>query len=387
MKLLYKTPIDESAQPSEQGSEAAELAESGVLEGDESLVAQLSSNPSEITLQGRFQYGAPFAKMIAGELEELSKSALDTLPVFRPGDREWEGRGYYEISASNTTPVHPNSDDVYEYEVTLSKEGTRATRFRAVRTNPRQAEHEFGNDLEALVAAPASARKARWMHPVTKATSRATPIATRPGEFGDVDVYDLSDAPWYDPPPWGDDPPVLIYDAPYDVEAPVDCRIYDTRGEDDKYVEDGDNRARQWQSVYLTSHDPVGDVVLENGLLRIRLDEDAGTLEAEEWDDVAEEWTDVGLSQPADVELYDVDLAHISMALDRAQLTFDVDGDLVALDVSLARGEDAVLVELPEGETGPIPDALEDWLAPIAAETVIDAQPAKTLVSRSEVRK
>ena len=80
------------------------------------------------------------------------------------------------------------------------------------------------------------------------------------------------------------------------------------------------------------------------------------------------------------------------MVRDRVQVTFDVsetdsDRDLFALDAILSSGADEVLFTVPDGEDGPVPDALEEWLEPISSESIVDAQPTKTLISRSEVRK
>jgi len=126
-----------------------------------------------------------------------------------------------------------------------------------------------------------------------------------------------------------------------------------------------------------------------NALIRLRLDEPNGTLEAEEWDDANTTWTTVGLgsSQPPTVSLFDVDLMDIAMVRDRAQLTFDVGGSLFALNAILNRGYGAVQFTVPENETGPIPDDLENWLSPIASTSIADPNASKTLVARKEVRK
>ncbi|WP_156184062.1 hypothetical protein [Halostagnicola sp. A56] len=111
-----------------------------------------------------------------------------------------------------------------------------------------------------------------------------------------------------------------------------------------------------------------------------------GSIEAEKWDS-AQEWTTVGLSKPADVDLYDVDIAEIGMVRDRVQLTFDVDGDLFALDAILQTGAESILWDNPDPDRqGPIPAGLEDWLAPIASERYVDPNSSKGLVRRQDVR-
>ncbi len=64
-----------------------------------------------------------------------------------------------------------------------------------------------------------------------------------------------------------------------------------------------------------------------------------------------------------------------------------IDGDLFALDAIVQRGHSEVLWDIPENETGPIPESVEDWVGPIASESVVDPQAAKTLTSRSDVRR
>jgi hypothetical protein len=126
--------------------------------------------------------------------------------------------------------------------------------------------------------------------------------------------------------------------------------------------------------------------------IRVWLDEAAGTLEAEEWDDTAESWTSITAvadgGTATDWSLYDIDLTSVAMVDVRAQLEFahPTDG-LFDLDVSLQRGQESLLVEIPEGETGPIPSGLESWLELIVSASAVDPQPSKGLVSRKEVRR
>ena len=203
------------------------------------------------------------------------------------------------------------------------------------------------------------------------------------------------------------DEPTLIYEIDYADEVSAGCRVYDTLGEDEKFDENG---TRQWQTVFLTDHDVDYPLVVDNGLLRLWLDEHDGTLEAEGWNpdgDLLEsglygeglygeglyygtedgQWEQIALEQPDDVELFDIDVCAIGMVRDCVQLTFDVDGDLFVLDAIIHTGHDAVQFHMPKNETGPIPAALESWLEPVASESIADPQAAKTLLSRNEVRR
>lgn len=400
MKLIYKTPIPEVSQPMETDFLESQLAEAGILDGGDAVVEQLASEPAAVDISGQYRFAEPaglaldepYAKMVAAELEELADSPIDNVPIHRTGDSDWGGAGYYEIDNASVEPAHPNAEEVCEYTIALSHVGTRATHYRAVEPHPRQIDHEWGNDLEAVIGAPAETVKAQWFDPDSGEREPAAPFETLETEFGDVALYDLESASWYDPAPYDEDVPTLLYQPDYGDEAPVDCRVYDTRGHDEKYHETDDGRVRLWQSVYKGSHDFADEIVLDNGLTRLRLDEAAGTLEVEHWDPAAGddgEWSAVGLKddQPIDVELFDADITEIGMVRDQVQLTFDVDGDLFALDAVLERGAEDVLFAIPDNESGPIPESIEDWLKPVASEAIVDTATAKTVVSRSDVRR
>lgn len=382
MKYLYKIPIEEASQTGESDSLESRLAQAGVLEGDEAVVDQLSSAAPDLSLDGQFRAGSWHSRLHAEELRELANSSIEALPLFQE-DGRYPDAGYYEIESASVPPAHANAHDIYVWDLELTRKGTQQNSYRAIESNTRQADHEFGNDTTALVGVPAAARKVQWFDGETQDRAPAEPIETRASEFGDVDIYNLADGE----AEVGVEDPTLVYEVAYSDEAPVDCAAYDTRGEDEKYLENADGRVRVWQSLFSTLHDFESEIVLDNGLVRFRLDETEGTIEAEKWDSSIESWSDVDLDQPADVELWDVDLQEVAMVRDKAQLTFDVDADLFALDAILSRGAESVLFDIPEGEMGPVPGPLEDWLTPIAAETLVDPQAAKGLVSRNEVRK
>ena len=385
--LQLYTLIAPSASQSQLGNlQRQEIAQSGILGQDGGVTEQLSSNPADQTLNG--VYRGLYAEKMATEVDELSSaSGFEAVPLAGiEGPTPLDG--YYAVEEANTEPAQAQTGRAQRYELSLSRKGTRNKHWRALETNPTDdISHEFGNDLEALVGIPAAASKVQWYNSEDQTRVPASPTGARSAELGDVEVYDLADAPWYDPTAdLIDDPPVLLYEIPYTAEENVDCRIYDTRGEASK-LDDGGSLA--WQKVFSTTHDFDDVLILDNGLIRLRLDEPNGTLEAEEWDDANTTWTTVGLgsSQPPTVSLFDVDLMDIAMVRDRAQLTFDVGGSLFALNAILNRGYGAVQFTVPENETGPIPDDLENWLSPIASTSIADPNASKTLVARKEVRK
>ncbi|WP_137288826.1 hypothetical protein [Natronorubrum halophilum] len=380
---LYTLVVPSASQSQLGNLQRQELAQSAILGEDGGVVEPVSSNPADQTLNG--VYRGQFAEKMATELDELSSaSGFDTVALAGM-DGSTPIDGYYAVDEANIEPAQAQTGRAQRFELSLAREGTRNKHWRAVGSNPYKTDHEFGNDLEALVGLPAKARKVQWFHPENQTRAPAMSIETRSAELGDVDIYDLTDASWYDPPPFDEGvPPTLLYDISYTAEENVDCRVYDTRGHDTKLDTDGN---LQWQKLFSTQHDIDNPIVMDNGLLRLWLDEAAGTLKAEEWDSGTDSWADVSLTQPASIELFDVDLTSVAMVRDKAQLTFDVDGELFALNAIVTRGAEDVLFTIPENETGPISEGLEGWLGPIASESVVDPNASKTLVSRNEVQR
>lgn len=404
--LLYTLIVPSAAQAGLGHRERQEVAKAGVLGDDVGSAEPIAGEPGDQDLEG--VYRGRYAEKMAHELEELaSASGFDTVPLAGVGESTPKD-GYYSIEDARVRPVQPQTGRAQRYELSLTERGQKGSHYRVIETNPRQADHEFGNGLEERIGIPATASKVQWYDPETDNREPATAIETRTVELGDVDIYDLEDGR----NALGVEDADLAYTIDYVDEELTDSRIYDTLGNDSKHDERG---SLQWQKVFSTDHDADGEIVVDNGLLRIHLDEVTGTLEVEEWDPdkvVPLEdtglyddglygdglygddlyagrqgaWADTDLEQPEDVTLFDVDVSAISMVNDRAQLTFDA-GDLFTIDVSLQRGRDELLVEIPEGETGPIPDALEEWLAPVASESIVDVQPAKGLLSRSRMRR
>ncbi len=376
--LLYTLVVPKDSQSDLLNRLQQQLATAGILDQDGSVVEQLSSEPGNQTVSGL--YRDPFAAKMATELEELARaSGFDELPLTGL-DGATSQDGYYVLESADVDQVQPHTTLVQQFDLSLTKKGTQNGFWRALETNPRQVNHDFGGDLDVLVGIPAAATKVRWYDPATGATEPASTLETRSAELGDVDIYDV------DASPLSTDTPALIYEIDYGAEETVDCRVWDTQGTSDKLDADGN---LQWQKVFATDHDVTSDaeLILDSGLLRVRFDEAAGTIAAQEWDETNTTWTDVGLSRPSGVSLLDVDLTTIGMATIQAQLLIDDNGTLYSLDVILARGDTDALFAIPENEGGPIPTNIQDWLSPIAKTTLVDPQTTKTVVDRHTVRK
>ncbi|RLM67623.1 hypothetical protein [Halorubrum sp. Atlit-26R] len=391
---IYTIPLPEATTPTDQDALGTQLSEQGVL-GSDAIVDALSSEAADLTLIGQYALGPYHSEVVATELEELADSAIGAVSLYGgAGSRS----GYYQIRSADVEPVHAAGRDIWEWELSLTANGTRKSQFRAVETAPSQPDpgHPFGNGMSALVGVPSAARQVRIVDSTSDPTERIrpTPVDTVSGALGDVDRYDVADV--------AIDEPVLLYDVPPDAQADVDVHVYDTRGRDAKFLESEDGRVRMWQSVFARDHEFTGNVVCSNGLVRIRVDEPTAAdataaLDVEAWDAGASEWMAVDLPSYADGELetqwepVDVDLTHIGQASVRAQVEFEAvagtnEGDVYALDVELERGRSDVEVWVPDSVAELPPPDLEALLEPAASPSIVDSGADQGLVAREEVR-
>jgi hypothetical protein len=386
MKQLYSSPLPEASNTTESDSLGQQLSELGLLDSDSAAVESVSSEAADLSLDGQYRWGEEYATMVASELDELADASLSQLPLYQR-EATYQNQGYYEVESANVEPLHANRRDVWRYSLSLTFVGKRGSKFRAVSTNVWQPDHPWGNTMEALVGIPAGARKVRWLDPESKQVEPATPVRTASGKQLDIDLYDVEAGE----NALGSSDPTLIYDTTYSDDVLGSVRVYDTRGYSAK-IADGGSGPRQWQIVHSTEHDIQNPVVLSNGSLRVRLDED-GTpdIQAEAWDDSLESWVAVDAVETegsnTDWELYDVDLTGIGMQNVRCQLGFEHPTEgLYELNASLQVGQESVLFWRPASLEEAVPSGLETWLDPIAAGWILDPQPDRGLVDRSEVR-
>jgi hypothetical protein len=381
---LYTLVATGAGQTDRENNLRQQIASSGVLNQDGGNIEQIASEPADQQIRGH--YRARYAAKMAQELEELASSGLGPLPVTALSDSVSTALdGYYEIESADIAPPRAATEAVQRYDVSLSKKGTRNSAWRALETNPSQVDHDeqWGNDTTELVGMPSTASKVRWYRDETSAVAPASATSTRQAELGDVEIFDLADGRSAlslssDQDLW------LIYDIDYGAEETVDIRVWDTRGYDSKHDNDG---GLQWAKLFNTQHDFDDLVVLDSGVLRLELDEAAGTITAETWESSTSSWTSVGMSNDSSWSLLDVDLTHVGMVRVDAQLTFSDGSSLYALDAILGRGDDSVLFAIPDGESAPIPSGIVDWLDPVAASTVYATAGQKDLIDRQEVRR
>ncbi|ELZ48977.1 hypothetical protein C464_06185 [Halorubrum coriense DSM 10284] len=341
------------------------------------------------------------ATWYANALEQLGNNpAIDALPF---GECTHAGfDGYYIASSTSRNPImaDPAGSDLAVIDatesltLTLERAGTRKKHEISVETAPNQPTpgSPFGNDLTGLVGIPADARRVRIVDSTSQPTQRdrPTPVATVEAEHGAVDLFDATAETI--------DEPTYLYDLAYELQGDVDPGVWDTYGNDS--IRDADD-IMSWGCVFATSHDFDGAVVIENGLLRVTIDEpditdSTASLQAETYDATSDSWSVVGLPSYADGDIatdwtpLDVDLVRIGQSRVAVRIEFeavagDQAGDIYAADVQLDRGRDALFIT--ETSDGEMPADLEALLDPIAATTVIDPGVEQGLVAREEVRR
>jgi hypothetical protein len=225
------------------------------------------------------------------------------------------------------------------------------------------------------VGVPAPATGVEWYNTESGATASAESVASRGGEFVDVDVYDASPSN----APYAGDRLALVYDLPYQDEGLGDVKVWDDYGRA-KFDDDG---VCTWARVFIPGHDYAGIPVLDNGLLRVSLDATDG-LAAEAWDDASGEWTTVSLPT-SDWTLAGVDLRELSPTRTTGILAFEhtSSGDQYRLRVLLHRGR--LGLQFDRLTPRDLPAGLVERLAPVADDAVYDAGGALGLRARSDV--
>lgn len=393
--------IERDLQSTDAGSLGAQLSEIGVLDSDAVSVDKLSSAAADVRLEGLFRppvFDPP--EMDATELEELAESALTTLPLFRP-DGTYPKSGWYEIDSADVSPLHPNAENIWRYDVDLTKVGTNGSHFRVVETSPRDVEHDFGSEETAEIALPASARKVRWIDLGSRETAVATAETSRQTNAGEVDIYDIGAGETALDVADGDSVG-LVYAIDYAADAQTP-RVYDTRGNnssigdrDAKFDIDG---VRRWQLVHATDHDVDDALALSSRALRILVSEPdtsaTGGIVAFEYDD-EDGYQEVSLPDTGWLPL-DLDVVEIRQHRIRAQLLLQESGgagafssnggDLYAVEIVLEHGMDEALVYRPPGVDEPMPNGVHDLFDPIASSSTVDVGARRELLARNDVRK
>ncbi len=380
---LYAVPIPQGGTTSAGSTASQQQTVQAILGSDTGDVQSIASDPGERTLT--VEYPDKYAEIRAQELRELATGFSQPLPYHAVGGASPDDR-YVTVSRANISPVDPRSTQFQQGDIALNDSGSIASHWRSIRTSIQQVEPlGGGNDTTAVVGVPSAASKVRWFDPETGERADPAVQATRTTRLGDVNILDVTQSPFYDAAT--NSYPVILMELPYADEGATDPRLWDARGEPS--VTDADDNV-VWQKCFSTAHEYQGEVVLENGLLRLFFDEQSAPgIRAERWDDAAGAWSSVSLGTSSDWELFDVDIREIGLARVRARVEWQdpttSPTSYYTLSLRLSRGYADALWARPDNATGPIPSGLETLLDPIASDLICDAQPSMGLVAREEV--
>lgn len=370
---LYTLAIPANAQTLTRSEIRRNLAKHGLLDESTAAVESLSLEPGQQVFRGQFR--GKYARLMAKEVEELFDAAnITSIPFYDP-DQDAPEDGYYSLENIDIEPADPNLTEIQDFDGVLTKEGTRESKRRAVRTNDYQPENDFGNEQSAYVGVPtAAASDVQWYNPETEQTEPVSVVETRTAEHGSVDVVDAQASSFSDPS--------LVFDLDYRDEGKVDTVLWDDHDRE-KLDADGINA---WQWVFSTAHEFSGSPVVDNGLVRVRFD---GGIGVEEWDDASSTWTDVALGT-SDWSLSGWDVTRISPTRTAVQCRFvnaEHSKSPYHLDMSVKRGYQWPQWTVPDGGTPPTPSGLQDLLSPVANGQDYSPQMVQGLVSRTEVRR
>ena len=373
MIRLYLTPLPEQTTDTASDQIGSDIQQAGLLDTGGTAVENIATENVDFRKEGRVQLGPTLSRKVAEELDSLSESSYTTLPLFdASGSSLGRKRGYYEVARADVEPAQEARDDVYEYDVQLTNAGTREDSRRAVRTNPESIISGLATGSPAPIGVPAEAINPRWYDEDT-GTEDATPTNTVTAEFGDVDLFDYTNATA--------DAPELVYDLPFERDGPTDVRVSDDHDRS-KFAETASGGdVNVWPHVFNTGYQFKGGAVIDNGRIRFRLDDD---ITAEEYDTANDVWNSVSLTS-GDLSLDAWSLQRIGPANVRVRLvaTDTSDGSTRTASVRVQRGLGGILLREAQDDT--LSSKYESWLSPIASDATKDPQPKQTIRNRSDL--
>ncbi|UIO98904.1 hypothetical protein Hbl1158_10195 [Halobaculum sp. CBA1158] len=381
-RQLYQAVVPDGSQLSTSTQIRRQTQSQSPLGEGAATATPISLEPGEYALTG-YYYGDGAGKM-ATEIEELFDASGFGVVPFYATEETSDADGYYTLRDVQTEPFRPQTEgNIHRFDGVLEPAGTRRTHLRSVDTSPAALSQTIATPTteQPYVGVGARATLVRWYDATSGSLDPATPVDTVETEFGAVDRYDPTAAPT--------DAPELTFSLAYQAEGDRDVVAWSTEGHADKTDSDG---VVHWRRLYATSSEPRGALVLSTRAIRVTIDEDAGTLTAEEWDASAAggdgAWTDIALPA-SDWEPVDVDLVYLGPARIQAQLVFENSstGELATVDGRWHRGWDRVQWSRAV-DTEPTPSGLVDLLEPTASQSVESPGSEAGLVKRSgEVRR
>jgi len=377
---LYLTPLPEQTSDSASDQIGSQIQQAGLLETGGVAVENVATDNVDFRKRGRIQFGPKLSRKVGEELDSLSESAYTSIPLYKSNGDLARKRGYYEVSRADVNPAQESRNDVYQYDVSLAKAGTREDSLREVRTNPQTVGNIYPTDGSgtAYVGISAAASDVRW-YTDANGTEPATPVETVSAEFGDVDRYDPEAATG--------STPTLTYDLDFADDGPVDVRVLDTRDRSKFATTVKGNSVNVWTHAYHTGYQFDGTPVIDTGRFRLFLGEKLGgsnrtDIAAERWDDSTDSWDAVGLDSANPWTLQQWSLVRIRPARARVRTRWSDGTDAALIDAILERGADNIVWIVPEnGDNGPF--ELGNLLNPTARVT--DTLPFATqgLIDRS----
>ncbi len=377
-RRLYLTPLPERAQRQARAGVGQDLSAQGLLNSDTAAVRSIAIDPSDQRLRGQLR-GA-YAAALAAEVRELPHSTAP-LPLLTdantsaPDPRD----AWVEVADASVEPLRPQTDRLWQYEVSLTQAGTPASHQRGTAVAAATSiDSPWATGSDTYIAVPADAERKRWLNEQT-------------GESTLLDGFFEEHATAYGGPVWFVKPGVAgspgetataTWFEPFPDDGALAVRLYDDWGR----PRTDSAGVLQWQHVFATDHVFRGVPVIDTGRLRLWLGAPTGSapapvggIAAEQYQDGS--WSAAGLADTG-ATLTDVALSHIgpervtvTLTVDKSYNTYHVRGDIM-------RGRQGVLWRPIDGS---LPSGIVDWLAPIAIPDPGFRQPTATLIDRTRL--
>lgn len=371
--FLYTTIISEQSAGSVSSKQGKNISSQSSLTTDFGTVNETGSRPGDRPISGALK--GQYADIVAKELSELGQAPNYGNIALFTDDNDPKNDGYVTIESFDVNPANPRQNiELWEFSGRISEDGTQRSHYRAIETQTTSVDNPFSGASDNAIAIPATATKVAWYDEKGQQYYGTTLNPTvLSGRFIDVERYDPDDTPF--------DNPTLIGKVPYADEGKCDARVWD---DFDRSQLDA-NGINSWQKVFSTDHNFKGGARVENGLLRLELDEDEERINLEEWDDANSTYSTVQINQ-SDWVLQDYNFTRISPSRVEGQIRFrDTSGPAWhSLNFQVNRAIRRVLFTTPPNE-GSIPSGLETALNPIASEWKQEHQANRKILSRREV--
>ena len=378
MTQLYQTWLKDSQTTTSEEGIRAQIEQQGLLQAGGTATEKIASDSIDLVVNGQWRFGETFSKKYADGIESLGESEYSGVPLYSL-DGESRNAGYYEVEQVDVSPVHPSSEDVFEYTAGLRFRGTKEDVWTGVETSIEDVQTGIATGSDSLIGLPSAASKVRWFSE-SAGKEAASASSTVQAEYGSVDLYDPSDTAITNP--------ILLYELDYEDTGQVDVLVYDDRGKPREFsVSSGGTTVEenQWTHAYHTSYEYDGTPIVDNGLLRVRFDEPNSLVEAHEWDTGTSSWTQLTVNM-GDYELVDADFQSIGPSDTRVYTEWldTADDRLEQAQLSIQRGLDRAVARYPPNTTQT--SGLESVLSGFVGDYATDNKPRRKLKARGEVQ-